>query len=438
MESIRDLVDSGRRAAADVLSAGGIERDAPWSPEVPEDLRSWCPDLFDRFPIVLPWSQPEPVDPAKHHVWILDNTAFPAPGLGDRRSALQAASDPKKTQPESIDASGRRQEVDTSPVWDVEFVAAYFINNSGKDISRIVARIAEILDISPDDSATRKRIATRLQPFLDTVLPKRTMRIQIADREEQTLGPSNMSGVSTDLLQLHFETSESQIKSSAINLPPPFTIPAVTVLAEERGWGIISDVDDTIKVTKTPSPVEVLRATFIKETPEVVPGMPELYADMHSVFKSPAWFYLSASPYNLYPFLRQFRNDHFPQGTMILRDASWQNLGGLITSLSRGTQAYKVDRIEKINSWFPRRKFLLIGDSTQSDPEAYGEIAKKHSGWVKAIFIRKVTGIDEMDATKNEDARFDKAFEGLDRGLWKVFTEPAELRSMVNDLAASS
>jgi phosphatidate phosphatase APP1 len=39
-----------------------------------------------------------------------------------------------------------------------------------------------------------------------------------------------------------------------------------------------------------------------------------------------------------------------------------------------GTEEYKADRMKKIHSWLPKRKLILIGDSTQSDPEAYGEM----------------------------------------------------------------
>lgn len=103
--------------------------------------------------------------------------------------------------------------------------------------------------------------------------------------------------------------------------------------------------------------------------------MPELYAHLQNVISATSpWFYLSASPYNLYPFLSQFRQKYYPQGTMILRDASWMNLSGLLSNLTMGTQEYKVDRMTKVNSWLPKRKMILIGDSTQADPEAYGEM----------------------------------------------------------------
>jgi phosphatidate phosphatase APP1 len=107
--------------------------------------------------------------------------------------------------------------------------------------------------------------------------------------------------------------------------------------------------------------------------------MPELYTFMQRLITQAApFFYLSASPYNLYAFLHSFRQQYYPQGTMILRDASWRNLSGLLSNLTLGTQEYKVDRMIKINSWIPKRKMICIGDSTQSDPEAYGEMYVPH------------------------------------------------------------
>lgn len=117
--------------------------------------------------------------------------------------------------------------------------------------------------------------------------------------------------------------------------------------------------------------------------------MPPLYAHIHARLR-PTWFYLSASPYNLYPFLRRFINDNYPRGTIVLRDASWMDLAGFLTSLTQGTEVYKRDRMEEMHRWLPRRKVLCVGDSTQSDPEAYGDVYRKHRGWVRKIFIRKV------------------------------------------------
>ena len=155
-----------------------------------------------------------------------------------------------------------------------------------------------------------------------------------------------------------------------------------THYAHPDGWAVISDIDDTIKITHTTDPVGTLKTTFA-EVPQTTEGLPEFYQLLEAHFKNPAWFYLSASPYNLYPFLHKFIHEYYKPGTIILRDSSWMVLGGLLKSLTQGTQAYKVDRMNKIHDWLPKRKFICVGDSTQSDPEAYAETFKRYPGWSK-------------------------------------------------------
>ncbi len=110
--------------------------------------------------------------------------------------------------------------------------------------------------------------------------------------------------------------------------------------------------------------------------------MPELYSNLQELLgPSAPFFYLSASPYNLYPFLSGFRDAYYPHGQLILRDASWMTISGLLSNLTLGTEKYKLDRIKKIRRWLPRRKMVCIGDSTQSDPEAYGKTPLLEATW---------------------------------------------------------
>jgi len=206
-----------------------------------------------------------------------------------------------------------------------------------------------------------------------------------------------------------------------------------TVYAEPEGWSIISDIDDTIKVTMTSDPKGILRSTFVDE-PKPVPGMPQLYGYIQSLVTSSApWFYLSASPYNLYSFLHDFREAHYPHGQLILRDASWMTISGLLSNLTLGTEQYKIDRIKKVHGWLPKRKMILIGDSTQSDPEAYGECFREFPGWIKLILIRRVTDIASVGLKeKNEPKRFEDAFEDVPKEAWHIFDDPAECISLID------
>lgn len=119
-----------------------------------------------------------------------------------------------------------------------------------------------------------------------------------------------------------------------------------------------------------------------QDEPTPVAGMPELYGHMHKLLTAAApFFYLSASPYNLYSFLRSFRDAHYPYGQLVLRDASWQSIPGLLSNLTLGTQEYKVSRMRKMHDWLPGRSMICIGDSTQTDPESYGA----------CVFVRRTT-----------------------------------------------
>lgn len=108
------------------------------------------------------------------------------------------------------------------------------------------------------------------------------------------------------------------------------------------------------------------------------------------------------------------------------------DLGGFLASLTQGTEAYKSSRMEKLHGWLPKRKVICVGDSTQSDPEAYGDICRKYPGWVRAVYIRKVTDVAEMKGTdKNTEGRFEKAFRDVAGSVWRTFEDPAELQEAV-------
>jgi len=71
---------------------------------------------------------------------------------------------------------------------------------------------------------------------------------------------------------------------------------------------------------------------------------------------------------------------------------------------------------------------VLIGDSTQKDPEVYGDAARTWSGWVGAIYIRVVKGVDKVKERElNSAQRFEEAFRGVDRELWTTFEDVQEI-----------
>ena len=206
--------------------------------------------------------------------------------------------DKNKCKKQKADASIKAAPNEALPParWEVEFVVAYFSRQTCRDASHVVADIARFVGLvkgtaseedrlgKVKDELDDKPIKKRLEPFLDPILPRRTIRVNIADIECQTLGPSSSSGISSALHQLHFDAPPgTQLTTIAdSDWPPCWSIPGHTVLAEPTGWGVISDIDDTIKITGTLSPVEMLKTTFIDPATPVA-GMPELYAQLRQV-----------------------------------------------------------------------------------------------------------------------------------------------------------
>ncbi|KAK3373237.1 hypothetical protein B0T24DRAFT_527411 [Lasiosphaeria ovina] len=332
-------------------------------------------------------------------VWLLDNVAFRGPG----------------------------------GAWQAEFVAAAFAGPASGRIVDAVSDIAEKLGFSKGDSE-EETIEKRVGPFVMGILPGRQVKVRFDDgAAELKLGPGGRNGISSDIKVLTDAPPGLAVDSTA-EVPSGTTglLEMKTVYAEPHGWAVISDIDDTIKITQTNDPLGILRSTFVSE-PTPVTGMPELYAYIKDILTPGApFFYLSASPYNLYPFLRDFRETYYPHGQLILRDASWMTIPGLLSNLTLGTQEYKVDRIKKVHRWLPQRKLICIGDSTQTDPESYGEIYRTFPGWVKLILIRKVKDIASVGtAEKNEPKRFEVAFKGVPRETWHVFEDPSECIKLV-------
>ncbi|OGR65540.1 MAG: hypothetical protein A2X31_00160 [Elusimicrobia bacterium GWB2_63_22] len=185
-------------------------------------------------------------------------------------------------------------------------------------------------------------------------------------------------------------------------------------LISPEGLSVVSDIDDTIKISEVRDRTALVANTFVKPF-TAAPGMAGLYGRLA---EKGAWFhYVSASPWQLYaPLARFMVESGFPGGTLELKTFRWKDRTFL--SLFQKPEAYKIPVITKLIETFPGRKFILIGDSGEKDPEIYGAIARQFPGNVSKILIRDVTG-EKADAP-----RFLAAFKDLPGTLWRVFEKP--------------
>ena len=292
--------------------------------------------------------------------------------------------------------------------------------------SRIRKRaIAEVLSQKyglGETAETEHNFDRRIQLFLVDNERDKTIVVRMLE-QTYVLPPTKADG--------HAHT---EIKLEAKLVPPPNDDGEIAFSAElpeidnrnfsgrvrlvgPSGISVISDIDDTVKVTQVTDRVAMLDRTFFQDF-EAVAGMAQLYqrlADRDATFH-----FVSSSPWQLYEPLDEFMTaNNFPPRSMSLKsvrlkDRTIQNLfeTGLVT---------KPIQIEPILRAYPQRRFILVGDSGEHDPEAYALIMKKHPQQIERVWIRNVT-----DASTS-DARFEPLLAETDAAKWTLFTDPAML-----------
>jgi phosphatidate phosphatase APP1 len=164
-------------------------------------------------------------------------------------------------------------------------------------------------------------------------------------------------------------------------------------------YGFISDIDDTVLVSHSANTGKKLRVMFTKN-----PRSRKTFADVVKFYKLLSlthteanllnpFFYVSSSEWNLYDDLNEFfKHNGLPKGAFLLNSIKkWYQL--LKTGKTKHEE--KLVRVRRILEEFPKQRFVLLGDNSQSDPEIYVNIANKYSEQIVALYIRNVSLIKE-------------------------------------------
>jgi Uncharacterized conserved protein len=187
---------------------------------------------------------------------------------------------------------------------------------------------------------------------------------------------------------------------------------------QDRGVAVVSDIDDTIKISEVLDRKALLRNTFVNPF-RPVPGMAPVFAEW-SREPDTQFFYVSASPWQLYEPLAEFvQTNGFPSGVFLLKEFRWKDR--TFWNLFADPERYKTERIEGIIKQVPKRRFVLVGDSGERDPEAYGELARRFPKQVVRIVIRDVT------SEPLESDRYRRAFRSVPKDTVILFTNVTEI-----------
>ncbi len=166
-------------------------------------------------------------------------------------------------------------------------------------------------------------------------------------------------------------------------------------------FGVISDIDDTVIQSRVSNFLQAARTVMLgnARTRLPFPGVAAFYRALRDGAagneKNPIYF-VSSSPWNIYDVIAEFMDiQKIPRGPLILRD--W-DIGLEMLAASRHAD-HKSAIIRDIMALHPEMQFILIGDSSQQDPEIYQRIVAEFRDRVRAIYIRDVTRSTERSAS---------------------------------------
>lgn len=139
-------------------------------------------------------------------VWLLDNTAFRAPG---------------------------------SRSWQAEYVVAVFENDPKCNVADIVSGIAGTVGLA-DDAKEKATIEERIMPFLWDIRMVRIVKVSTHGKV-QNMTPTNINGISSQVLKIPSAPKGTLVKSTA-KAPAGVKglLESQTYYAGEEGWAIIS------------------------------------------------------------------------------------------------------------------------------------------------------------------------------------------------------
>ncbi len=200
---------------------------------------------------------------------------------------------------------------------------------------------------------------------------------------------------------------------------------------------VISDIDDTILLTGLTEGVTMVARTVLREASQrgAIPGMASLYrglvrgvADRKGNRKpEPTFFYVSTGSWSFYPMLQQFvQLRAFPQGPMFLTD--WRPTERY---LRRSGAEHKRTAIRRLFEAYPKKPFVLFGDSGQRDALTYEEMAREFPDRVKLIVIRQVGSEDDERNVAVRERAAELRAEGIPLHL---VTDASEAAALAHDM----
>ncbi|KAH8677595.1 hypothetical protein BX600DRAFT_506622 [Xylariales sp. PMI_506] len=224
---------------------------------------------------------------------------------------------------------------------------------------------------------------------------------------------SNTTGPDGGHLMAGNETSSIQAINAYVNGTDSGN--ATAYLVPPEGLTIISDIDDILRVTKIWDPKQGLLNSFANNFTAWL-NMPEIYANWSASIPNFHFHYLTTTPEQVTRNYMNFIYKTYPLGSFDTRPLNFSDVSATL----------KIRRflLDKIFQTFPQRKFILVGDTSNSDVMSdYPQLAKDYPGQVQCIFLRNSSATDSTDLFPYDTS----GFQGLDQQQYMFFLEPNDL-----------
>ena len=317
--------------------------------------------------------------------------------------------------------------------WEVSIHGALF--RAGVDDYRkriFLGLLRRVLKASHDDFQTEV-FRSRIEGFLLREQPGKRLSIDLGTERVTFAKRTRRSGHVRVKVRLGHDHVESLVDAghlesnwlrfrASMDEADPRDFSGTAHLIPREGVSVISDIDDTLKHTGVKQRKVMLANTFFNDFQPIL-GMESLFrtwAKQGAVFH-----YVSSSPWQLYGPLQQlFDAEGYPRGTFHLKAIRFRDPTFLRLFIAR--RLPKRQAIASILRAFPQRRFILVGDSGEKDPEIYGYMARHFGSQVAHIYIRNVPqrpmGLE----------RSQKAFREVPGDKWHIFREPTEIDPDLN------
>jgi Uncharacterized conserved protein (DUF2183) len=133
---------------------------------------------------------------------------------------------------------------------------------------------------------------------------------------------------------------------------------ATSYLVTTEGLTIISDIDDILRVTKIYEPKEGLLNSFARPFTQWM-NMPDIYANWSRALPDTHFHYLTTTPEQVTRNYMDFIYKTYPGGSFDTRPLNFSDVSA--------TLSIRRFLLDKIFLTYPKRKFVLVADTSNSD-----------------------------------------------------------------------